>query len=132
MSTQQPKEIDNTFDWEEHARRYPKQKNYSKEGKLIKPKDGLMLEVGQAINDVPLDQRHRYMWLVSDDMKDHPMYKENDYGGRIIREDQERIQKEKDDKVKKEQDKDDAIQLLLKHVSELTKQVNEITKQMKK
>lgn len=148
MEAPNPKDIkDEKFDWEEHARRYPKQKNYSKEGKLIKPKDGLMLEVGQAICDVPLNQRHRYMWLVQDDMKDHPMYKENDYGGRIIREDQERIQKEKHDKVKKEEerekrerdrekndkDKDDAIQLLLKHVSELTKQVNELTnKQMKK
>lgn len=132
MEAQQPKKIDETFDWKEHERRYPKQKDYHKEGKLIKPADGLMLEVGQCINDIPLDQRHRYMWLVPDDMKDHPMYKEKDYGARIIREDQERIQKEKDDKVKKEQEKDDAIQLLLKHVSALTDQVNELTKQMKK
>ena len=92
-----------------------------------------MLEVGQSINDIPLDQRHRYMWMVPDELKDHPMYKEKDWGARmIIREDKERKQKEEDDKNKKEQDKDDSIQLLLTQVSELTKQVNELTKQMKK
>lgn len=132
MEAQQPKKIDETFDWKEHERQYPKSKECGKEIKCIRPADGLILEVGQCITDIPLDKRHRYMWIVPDELKDHPMYKENDYGARMIREDQERIQKEKDDKVKKEQDKDDAIQLLLKHVSALTDQVNELTRQMKK
>ena len=140
MEVLNPRNIkEEKFDWEEHERQYPKQKQHCKESKCIRPADGLMLELGQSINDIPLNQRHRYMWIVPDELKDHPMYKEKDYGARIIREDNERIQKEKDDKVKKERDKekndkdkDDAIQLLLKHVSELTKQVNEITKQMKK
>lgn len=140
MSAPNPSDIKEVpFDWKEHEHRYPKQKDYDKGTLMKKPKDALMLEVGQCMEDIPVDQRHRYMWLVPDNMKDHPMYKEKGWGSRMIREDQERIQKEKNDKVKKEQDKvkkeqdkDDAIQLLLKHVSALTEQVNELTKQMKK
>jgi hypothetical protein len=141
MSAPNPKDIkEEKFDWEEHKCHYPKQKDYGSEGTLMKkPADGLMLEVGQSINDIPLDKRHRYMWIVPDEMKDHPMYKEKDWGTRMIREDKERIQKEKYDKVKKEQDrekndkdKDDKIEMLLKYVADLGKQVNELTKQMKK
>ena len=128
------------FDFEEQEKRYPRQKNqFDKERKIIKPKDGLDLKVGQCITDIPVKERHRYMWIVPDELKDHPQYKEEDWGGRMIREDKERIKKEEDDKKekerdkeKKEKDKDDAIQLLLKHVSLLTEQVNELTKQMKK
>lgn len=149
-----PKDIkEEKFDWEEHERRYPKQTHKCVERKTPRPADGLLLKVGQCINDIPLDQRHRYMWVVSDEMKDHPCYKEKDYGGRIIREDKERVQKEKDDKKKKEEDrekkeedrdrrerdrekndkdKDDKIEMLLKYVADLGKQVNELTKQMKK
>lgn len=150
MSVPNPKDIkEEKFDWEEHERRYPKHKQHCIERKVIKPADGLMLEVGQSINDIPLDKRHRYMWIVPDEMKEHPMYKEKDWGARMIREDKERIKKEEDDKVKKERDKeeerekrerdrekndkdkDDAIQLLLKHVAKLTEQVNELTKKIK-
>lgn len=140
MEAPNPKDIkEEKYDWEEHERRYPKQTHKCVERKTPRPADGLLLKVGQCINDIPLDQRHRYMWIVPDEYKDHPMYKEKDYGARIIREDKERVQKEKDDKVKKERDrekndkdKDDKIELLLKYVADLGKQVNELTKQMKK
>ena len=132
-----PEEV--KFDEEDHNRKYPRSQNYYEYSKFTKPADGLDLEVGQSINDIPLDKRHRYMWNIPDKLKDHPMYKEKDYGTRIIREDQERIQKEKDDKVKKERDrekndkdKDDKIDMLLRYVADLGKQVNELTKQMKK
>lgn len=140
MEAPKPSDIkEEKFDWEEHERRYPKQKENGKEGKLIKPANGLMLKLGQCITDIPLDQRHRYMWIVPDELKDHQCYKENDWGDRVIREDKERIKKEEDDKVKKERDKeknekdkDDKIEMLLKYVADLGKQVNELTKQMKK
>lgn len=142
-----PKDIkEEKYDWEEHERRYPKQTHKCVERKTPRPADGLLLKVGQCINDIPLEQRHRYMWNLSDEMKDHPRYKEKDWDGRMIREceekkcceEKEKKKKEEDrdrrerDREKNDKDKDDAIQLLLKHVSELTKQVNELTKQMKK
>jgi hypothetical protein len=133
MEAPNPKDIkEEKFDWEEHERRYPKQKQYHKESKCIKPADALELEVGQTINDIPLDKRHRYMWIVPDELKDHPMYKEKDYGARIKREYTEQKQKEEDDKVKNDKDKDDKIDMLLRYVADLGKQVNELTKQMKK
>jgi hypothetical protein len=141
MEAPNPKDIkEEKVDWEEHGRRYPTQKkiNY-KERKLVKPKDGLMLEVGQCITDIPLDQRHRYMWLVPDEKKDHPMYKEKDWGDRVVRECEEKKCCEEREKKKKEQDrekndkdKDDKIEMLIKYVADLGKQVNELTKQMKK
>lgn len=129
---EEPNPSEATFDWEEHERQYPKQNSSGVEGRFPRPADGLDLTLGQCITDIPLEQRHRYMWLVPDDMKDHPCYKENDWGGRIIRENQERIQKEEDDKKAKDKDKDDKIEMLLKYVADLGKQVNELTKQMKK
>ena len=81
-----PTEVKCDFDWVEHERRYPKNKQHCIERKCIKPADGLMLKVGQCINDIPVEERHRYLWLVSDDMKDRQMYREKDWGARMIRE----------------------------------------------
>jgi hypothetical protein len=121
-------------DWEEHERRYPRQCNTNCRELKCKPrpKDGLLLKVGQCINDIPVEERHRYMWIVPDDLKDQPCYKEKDWGARMIRECEEKKCCEEKEKKKKQKDKDDSIELLLKHVSLLTEQVNELTKQMKK
>jgi hypothetical protein len=133
MSAPNPSDIkEEKCDWEEHCRRYPKQPSYGKESKCCIPKDGLMLKLGQCINDIPIKERHKYMWIVPDELKDHPQYKEKDWGARIIRECEDKKCCEEKEKKKKEKDKDDAIELLLKHVSLLTEQVNELTKQMKK
>ena len=134
MSAPNPSDIkDEKYDWEEHERRYPRQSNtHCIERKCCMPKDGLMLKVGQCINDIPVEERHRYMWFIPDDLKDHPQYKEKDWGARMIRECEEKKCCDEKEKKKKEKDKDDAIQLLLKHVADLTKQVNELTKTMKK
>jgi hypothetical protein len=125
-----PNSSDEKLDKEEHKKRYPPQKDYHEYRKFTKPADGLELEVGQCINDIPFEERHHYMWNVPDSLKDHPRYKEKDYDKRIIRECEEKKCCEENEKKKKEKDKDDAIQLLLKHVSVLTEQVNELTKQM--
>jgi hypothetical protein len=114
-------------DWEEHERRYPKQQQSCKEVKCCKPADGLMLKVGQCINDIPVDQRHRYMWLVPDDMKDHAMYKEKDWGARMIRECEEKKCCEENEKKKKIDQQERTIQGLLDHMAKLTEAVNKLT-----
>lgn len=130
-----PTEVKCDFDQEEHERRYPKQTHKCVERKTTRPADGLLLKVGQCINDIPLDQRHRYMWVVPDDMKDHPMYKEKDWGARMIRECEEKKCCEENEKKKKQKDKDDkidqqdrTIQTLVDHVARLTEAVNKLTK----
>ena len=130
-----PCEMKCDHDWVEHERRYPKDKPCFIERKCIKPADGLMLKVGQSINDIPLDQRHRYMWIVPDDMKDHPMYKEKDWGARKIRECEEKKCCEENEKKKKQKDKDDkidqqqrTIETLVEHMARLTEAVNKLTK----
>ena len=131
-----PAEVKCDFDWEEHERRYPKQPQNQncKEVKCCRPADGLILKLGQCINDIPVEQRHRYMWIVPDDMKDHPMYKEKDWGGRMIRECEEKKCCEENEKKKREKDKDDridqqdrTIQVLVDHVTRLTEAVNKLT-----
>lgn len=130
-----PTEVKCDFDQEEHERRYPKQTHKCVERKTIRPADGLILKVGQSINDIPLDQRHRYMWIVPDDMKDHPMYKEKDWGTRMIRECEEKKCCEENEKKKREKDKDNkidqqerTIQTLVDHMARLTEAVNKLTK----
>ena len=130
-----PTEVKCDFDWVEHERRYPKNKQHCIERKCIRPADGLMLKVGQSINDIPLEERHRYMWIVPDDMKDHPMYKEKDWGARMIRECKEKECCEENEKRKKQKDKEDkidqqerTIQTLVDHVARLTEAVNKLTK----
>jgi hypothetical protein len=130
-----PTEVKCDFDEEEHERRYPKHKQQCKEGKLCRPADGLMLKVGQSINDIPVEQRHRYMWIVPDELKDHPMYKEKDWGARMIRDCEEKKCCEENEKKKKQKDKDDkidqqdrTIQALVDHVAKLTDAVNKLSK----
>ena len=130
-----PTEVKPDFDQEEHERRYPKQTHKCVERKTTRPADGLLLKVGQSINDIPLDQRHRYLWILPDDMKDHPMYKEKDWGARKIRECEEKKCCEEDEKKKKQKDKDNkidqqerTIQTLVDHVAKLTEAVNKLTK----
>lgn len=133
-----PTEVKCDFDWKEHERRYPMQQSKCIHSKVPKPADGLTLNVGQCINDIPVEQRHRYMWIVPDDMKDHPMYKEKDWGGRMIRECEEKKCCEENEKKKREKDKDDridqqdrTIQVLVDHVARLTEAVNKLTKGQK-
>ena len=130
-----PVEVKCDFDEEEHQRRYPKQQQSCKEVKCCRPADGLMLKVGQCINDIPLDQRHRYLWLVPDDMKDHQMYKEKDWGARKIRECEDKKHCEENEKKTKQKDKDDkidqqqrTIETLVEHMARLTEAVNKLTK----
>lgn len=130
-----PTEVKCDFDREEHERRYPMQQSKCIHSKVPKPADGLTLNVGQCINDIPVEQRNRYMWIVPDDMKDHPMYKEKDWGGRMIRECEEKKCCEENEKKKREKDKDDridqqdrTIQVLVDHVARLTEAVNKLTK----
>ena len=123
-------------DWEEHERRYPRQPNtHCKERKCCKPKDGLTLKVGQCITDIPVEERHRYMWIVPDELKDHPCYKEKDWGARMIRECEEKKCCEENEKKKREKDKEDkidqqerTIQALVDHLAKLTEAVNKLTK----
>jgi len=113
---------------------YPPQKCYAKKSNIRCPcpKERPLLPEGVSMQSLPVAERKKYMWMVPDEIKDHPMYKEDDYGGRIKREQKEQKDREEQDKKKKDNDKDDAIQMLLKHVSDLTKQVNELTKAIKK
>ena len=130
-----PTEVKCDFDQEEHERRYPKQTHKCVERKTPRPADGLMLKVGQSINDIPLDQRHRYLWILPDDMKDHPMYKEKDWGARKIRECEEKKCCEENEKKKKQKEREDkidqqerTIETLVDHMARLTEAVNKLTK----
>jgi len=122
-------------DWKEQCRRYPTQPSYGKESKCCIPKDGLMLKLGQCINDIPVEERHRYMWIVPDELKNHPQYKEKDWGARIIRECEDKKCCEENEKKKREKDKEDkidqqerTIQALVDHLAKLTEAVNKLTK----
>lgn len=119
------------FSEEEHIRRYPSQKDCSEISQCCKGCDDEDLPIGVCFNDIPVKDRKKYMWMIPQRLKDHPMYKEQNYGARIKREDALKLKRDEDDKRKKEQDKDDAIQTLLKHVAKLTDQVNELTKKIK-
>jgi hypothetical protein len=106
----------------------------------ISPRNGRPMWISGNFDDIPLEDRHKYMWQIPRKLRNHQMYKEKGWGARIVREDQEKKEKEEKeeddkkqkDKNKRERDNDDSIQLLLKSVADLTKQVNELTKQMKK
>ena len=114
--------------------KYPPQKDHCKRKGDIGcpcPKKRPMLPEGVALLSLPVAERKKYMWMIPDELKEHQMYKEDDYCDRIKKENADKKQREEDDKKKKESDKDDAIQMLLKHVTDLTNQVNELTKTIK-
>jgi hypothetical protein len=102
---------------------YPQQKCYAKKSNLGCPchKERPLLPEGVCMAALPIAERKKYMWMVPDEIKDHPMYKEDDYGGRIKREDKEK-------KDRKDNDKDKTLQALMKQVLDLTEAVNTLTK----
>lgn len=128
-----PTEVNCDFDQEEHERRYPKQTHKCVERKTVRPADGLMLKVGQCLTDIPVEERHRYMWMVRDDMKDHQMFKEKDWSARKIRECEEKKCCEEKEKKKKQKEREDKIDQqqrtiddLINHVKTLTEVVNSL------
>jgi hypothetical protein len=102
---------------------YPSQKCYAKIGNIgcPCPKERPLLPEGISMQSLSVADRKEYMWMVPDEIKDHPMYKEDNYGERIIREDKEK-------KEQKENDKDKTLQALMKQVLDLTEAVNTLTK----